>query len=85
MTSDTGRKVANADAADVKLSDAQRWALLAAFHCDSTDWIHGNTINSLLKRGLIQWIDSYAYENGRGGYIATSAGRQLARTLERAA
>lgn len=66
-----------------KLSEAQRWALMAAFHCDDTDWIHGNTINSLLKRGLIQWIDNgNRYSNGRGGYITTAAGRELAEALE---
>ncbi len=46
------------------LSEAQRWALLAAFNGDNTDWIHGN-----------------AYENGRGGYITTPAGRELAAAL----
>lgn len=69
-----------------KLSGAQRWALLAAFNGDNTDWVHGNTINSLLRRGLIQWIDNgNAYENGRGGYIATAAGQKLAKALETAA
>lgn len=56
--------------------------LLAAFNCDNTDWIHGNTINSLLRRGLIRWIDNgNAYENGRGGYITTPASRALAAAL----
>lgn len=68
-----------------QLSAIQRLALMAAFHDDNTDWIHGNTINSLIKRGLIQWIDNgNAYENGRGGYITTATGRELAEALERA-
>lgn len=41
----------------MRLSHAQRWALLAAFNGDDTDHLHGSTINSLLSRGLIQWID----------------------------
>lgn len=67
----------------MRLSHAQRWALLAAFNGDDTDHIHGSTINSLLSRGLIQWIDdSNRYANGRGGYITTPAGQELAETLE---
>lgn len=67
------------------LSEAQRWALMAAFNGSSTDWVHGSTLNSLLRRGLIRWIDNgNAYENGRGGYITTAAGSELAESLERA-
>jgi len=77
---------AEAKAAAHQLSESQRWALLSAFNNDNTDWIHGNTINSLLRRGLIRWIDNgNAYENGRGGYITTPAGDALAQALERAA
>lgn len=69
-----------------RLSESQRWALMAAFHNDNTDWVHGNTINSLLRRGLIQWINNgNAHENGRGGYITTAAGSELAKTFESAA
>lgn len=65
------------------LSFAQRMALLAAFNGDNTDWIRANTIESLIKRGLVQWIDNRnAYVNGRGGYITTRAGRKLAESLE---
>lgn len=77
---------AEAKAAAHQLSESQRWALLAAFNNDNTDWVHGNTINSLLRRGLIRWIDNgNAYENGRGGYITTAAGNTLAMALESAA
>ncbi len=69
-----------------RLSESQRWALMAAFNGDNTDWIHGRTVSSLLRRGLIQWINNgNAYENGRGGYITTDAGRELVNALESAA
>ncbi|PBA23527.1 hypothetical protein CKJ66_28075 [Mycobacterium avium] len=56
---------------------------MAAFNGDNTDWIHGRTVSSLLRRGLIQWINNgNAYENGRGGYITTRAGRELVASLE---
>lgn len=63
----------------MKLSFAQNQALQAAFHGDNTDWIHGNTINWLLRHGLIQGIDNgNAYESGRGGYITTAEGARVA-------
>jgi hypothetical protein len=69
----------------MKLSFAQNQALQAAHNGDNTDWVHGNTINSLLRRGLIRWIDNRnTYENGRGGYITTAAGSDLAKALEHA-
>lgn len=67
----------------ISLSFAQRMALLAAFNDDNTDWVRANTIESLIKRGLVRWINNgNAYENGRGGYITTRAGRELAESLE---
>jgi hypothetical protein len=61
-----------------KISFAQRQALIAARDSRDTDWVHGNTINSLLRMGLIRWIDNRnGYENGRGGYITTAAGTEL--------
>lgn len=59
----------------MRLSFAQRQALEAAYHSEDTDWVHGNTINSLLKLGLIRWIDNgNHYANGRGGYVTTRTG-----------
>lgn len=70
----------------MSLSFPQRTALLAAFNNDATDWVRANTVESLIKRGLIRWIDNgNAYGNGRGGYITTPAGRELAQSLESAA
>lgn len=60
----------------VRLSEAQRWALLAADDHRDTDWVRSNTIDSLIRRGLIHWVDNRnAYANGRGGYTTTAAGR----------
>lgn len=65
-----------------KLSFAQQQALGAAADLRSTDWVRANTIKSLIRRGLIRWIDNRnAYSNGRGGYITTPAGTELARDL----
>lgn len=65
------------------LSFAQRMALMAAFNHDDTDWVRSNTIDSLVKRGLIRWVDSRnAYSDGRGGYITTPPGTALAKALE---
>lgn len=30
-------------------SEAQRWALMAAFNGSNTEWVHGNTLNSLIR------------------------------------
>lgn len=62
----------------MKLSFAQEQALRAAADSRGTDWVRANTITSLINRGLIRWVDNRnAYENGRGGYITTPAGREL--------
>lgn len=52
-----------------RLSFAQRQALEAAHHGEDTSWVHGNTINSLLRRGFIRWM-----EGSEGHYITTPAG-----------
>ncbi|MGD9622291.1 MAG: hypothetical protein AB7G47_19880 [Mycolicibacterium sp.] len=68
---------------DARLSEAQRWALLAADDHRDTDWVRPNTIDSLIRRGLIHWVDNRnAYANGRGGYTTTPAGRAAVDALE---
>jgi hypothetical protein len=71
MTGDMGGR----EAATVRLSRNQLWALSAAYGGDDTDWIRANTIASLVRRGLIHWFDDKNhYENGEGGYITTPRG-----------
>lgn len=64
----------------MKLSFAQRAALIAAVDGDDTYWVRSNTIQSLIDRGLIRWCENSNYIDG-GSYIATPAGRTLALSL----